>query len=148
MKIRPARPSDLSAIVALEQSSFTVPWSKKSIRYELEHNTLAHLFVAEDKYFELQAYAGYHEIVDECEITNICVAKSSRKIGLGTLLLETLLTDARHRGLRRASLEVRPSNHAALALYRKFGFCLVGVRKNYYPDNREDALILATDLVN
>lgn len=144
-RVRPASERDLEQIVRLEHEAFAVPWSEKSLRYELLHNDLAQLFVIVEGE-EVLAYAGYHEIIDECEITNICVARRARQQGLGEQLLGALLADARQRGLVRASLEVRPSNSAALALYRKFHFKWVGLRHAYYPDNREDALILAVNL--
>ncbi|MDO5734617.1 MAG: ribosomal protein S18-alanine N-acetyltransferase [Eubacteriales bacterium] len=144
-EIRRATIADAEEIAALEKASFTVPWSIRSIRYELSENPLAHLFIITENQAVL-GYAGYHRIIDECEITNICVLASERQRGLGEALLRQLLLDARERGLIRASLEVRPSNLAALALYAKFGFRPIGLRHKYYPDNQEDALILGLAL--
>lgn len=149
-RVRRAKPEDLLELVALERASFATPWSQKALRYELEANPFAHLFVLElqgEEASRLIGYGGYHEIVDECEVTNICIHPLERNKGLGKKLMFALLKDAKDRGLKRAVLEVRVSNAPAIGLYAHYGFTPVGLRHGYYPDNGEDALIMAVRLV-
>jgi ribosomal-protein-alanine N-acetyltransferase len=87
-------------------------------------------------------YAGMWQVMDEGHITNIAVHPEFRNYGVGSALMEALLATARSRGIVALTLEVRRSNFAAQALYRKYGFAEGGMRKAYYADNREDALIM------
>lgn len=139
--VRSLTAADAPDVYAIEQLCFPTPWSLQSIEKDLGANPLAHLVGAfwED---QLVGYAGMWQVVDEAHITNIAVLPGYRGRGIGRMLLEALLKDANVRGARSATLEVRPSNIAALALYQSQGFVIQGRRKQYYTDNGEDALIL------
>jgi ribosomal-protein-alanine N-acetyltransferase len=138
---------DLGAVQEIEGESFTTPWPPHAYRSELETNRLAHYIVA--RYNDrLVGFAGMWLMVDEAHITTFAVRKTWRRQGVGERLLLALLDLAQARGAREATLEVRPSNHPARRLYEKYGFALVGVRRRYYSDDNEDALILTTDTLD
>jgi ribosomal-protein-alanine N-acetyltransferase len=138
---------DLGDVQEIEGESFTTPWPPHAYRSELETNRLAHYIVAryDDR---LVGFAGMWLMVDEAHITTFAVRKTWRRQGVGERLLLALLDLAKARGAREATLEVRPSNHPARRLYEKYGFALVGVRRRYYSDDNEDALILTTDTLD
>jgi len=92
-------------------------------------------------------FAGMWLMLDEAHVTTIGVKRDLRGQGLGEVLFATLLDIAMHLGARRATLEVRVSNYPAQALYRKYGFHEEGIRRRYYSDNNEDALIMWSDLL-
>jgi ribosomal-protein-alanine N-acetyltransferase len=138
---------DLGAVQEIEGESFTTPWPPHAYRSELETNRLAHYIVA--RYDDqLVGFAGMWLMVDEAHITTFAVRRTWRRQGVGERLLLALLDLAQARGAREATLEVRPSNHPARRLYEKYGFALVGVRRRYYSDDNEDALILTTDTLD
>jgi [ribosomal protein S18]-alanine N-acetyltransferase len=92
-------------------------------------------------------FAGMLYAADDGHVTTVAVDEDCRRSGVATALLVALANDARSRGCTALTLEVRASNAAALGLYRRFGFAPAGVRKGYYSDNGEDALVLwATDI--
>jgi len=90
----------------------------------------------------LIGYAGLWAIEDEGHITNVAVHPDYRRMHLGSILVDMLIAQTRLEGLKRFTLEVRVSNQAAIALYEKFGFVSAGIRKGYYEDNNEDAMIM------
>lgn len=152
MKTRPMKVGDVDQVIAIERLSFPLPWSRESfIREICEIDNSRLLVVSEDEdragspeglKYEVMGYACWWEVVDECHITNFAVAPAHRRKGVGDFLLERILEDARGRGLLRATLEVRLGNAAAIALYEKWGFTAAAMRPRYYPDNREDALVM------
>lgn len=131
---------DIEGVAALEQASFAAPWSAQSFREELE-NKLAYYLLGFDE-TALIAYAGMWIIFDEAHITNVAVASSYRGKGVGKDLMREMFLAAKERKAASMTLEVRPSNVAALALYEKLGFARAGLRKNYYEDTHEDAVIM------
>ncbi|OWZ84799.1 ribosomal protein S18-alanine N-acetyltransferase [Natranaerobius trueperi] len=136
---------DISKVMEIEKCSFNSPWSENAFFHELEKNFLATYFVFEhihEEGKELFAYGGYWLIQDDCHITNIAVDPNYRGIGVGRVVLISLLTHAKERGATRATLEVRKSNESAIRLYQKLGFEQLGIRPNYYQDNNEDAIIM------
>ena len=145
MNTRPMSVSDVDQVVAIERLSFPLPWSKESfIREICEIDNSRLLVVTEDEEAtaDLMGYACWWEVVDECHITNFAVSPAYRRRGVADFLLENILEDAKARGLLRATLEVRLGNAAAIALYEKWGFTAAAMRPRYYPDNREDALVM------
>jgi ribosomal-protein-alanine N-acetyltransferase len=138
------RLDDLPAIEAIERNSFTTPWPRQAYRSELENNRLAQYLVvrAGD---EVVAYAGMWMMVDEAHITTFAVHPGWRRQRIGEQLLLSLIDIARDRHAREVTLEVRLSNLPARRLYEKYGFRPVGLRPNYYSDDREDALIMTTE---
>ncbi len=136
---------DLPAVLEIDRLSFALPWPERSFRFELTENDVAHLLVAEVAWSgrtRLAGYLGYWLLVDEMHISTLAVHPDLRGQGLGERLLLAALDQARRQGAELATLEVRPSNGAAVTLYRKYGFELVGRRRAYYRDNDEDALLM------
>ena len=157
LRIRPMRREDLAEVAAIEALSFSLPWSEAVFRRELEEISYSHLPVVEGPSSlppeaeggeelegggEILAYACWWEVTGECHITNFAVAPPVRRRGVADFLLIGLLEEARRRGARRASLEVRMGNAGAIALYEKHGFTRAAIRPKYYPDNGDDALIM------
>lgn len=137
--IEPMAETHLEAILAIERVSNGAPWSEASFRREIE-NPQAHYFVADIG--GVQGFAGYWTLIDEAHITTIAVRPEARGKGIGRALMQKLLEDAKSLGMTCATLEVRIGNVSAISLYESLGFLNSGVRKNYYPDNREDAVIM------
>lgn len=138
--IRSMRPEDIPAILDIDFTVFSLPWSKKAYEEELM-NPVAHYLVLTFNDF-IAAYVGIWIILDEAHITNIAVAPEYQKHGYGEILLNKLIAYAKRLGAESMTLEVRKTNLAAQKLYRKLGFTEYGVRSRYYSDNNEDALIM------
>ena len=136
--------TDVDDIEALEFACFASPWSRDSLLYELTDNPLSTYVVAEMEGHVI-GYVGVWSILDEGHITNVAVSPDYRRQHVGSLLIYHMLKSTMEAGLVRHTLEVRAGNEAALALYRKFGFTEAGVRKGYYEDNGEDAIIMWRD---
>ena len=136
--------ADLDAVVAIEEATFPTPWSKDSFRQEIERNVAARYLVAE-KDGQVIGYAGAWVILDESHITNIAIAEVQRGNGYGRVLTQALMQYLANLGAEYATLEVRKSNIRAQNLYKSLGFIQLGVRKRYYEDNQEDALIMVCD---
>lgn len=141
VSIRPMELADIPAVLVVDRSSFPTPWSAKAFQGELKANVYAHYFVAE-RDGEVVGYAGVWTVLDEAHVTNIAVHPDHRRLGIGRLLLATLVTRAIEQGCDSIMLEVRKSNHTAQKLYRDFGFEPRGIRRGYYTDNNEDAIIM------
>lgn len=141
MKTRKGGPEDLESLYAIEVASFSTPWSKKALALDLE-NPLSHYILLEDDQGKVLGYGGMMKLVDEGHILNIALAPEAQGKGYSHRLMEAMVDLAQDLGIRAMTLEVRPSNEPALALYEDFGFKVGGRRKNYYIDNQEDALIL------
>lgn len=137
-------PADLDAVTAVERASYSSGWPATAFAHEIEHNRLARYFVLEVG-DDLVGFAGTWLMVDEAHVVTIAVRPDLRRAGYGRLLLHALILAARHAGMEAATLEVRVSNEAARALYRRYGFWDVGERKKYYQDNGEDAIIMTTE---
>lgn len=141
ISIRDMKESDLDRIMEIEKKVFSPPWSKEAFLLELTNNLLAKYIVAEVD-GELAGYGGIWLIVDEGHITNVAVDEKHRGIGVGNKLLEGLIQLCMDRNILAITLEVRESNEVAKSLYRKYDFKEYGVRKKYYHDNNEDAIIM------
>lgn len=140
LTFRKMLPTDAAAVEKVERACFSMPWSRESFWEEAAQEAAYYLLATADE--EVVGYVGVWLLGDEGHITNVAVAPEMRRCGVGTALLLALMRIAYERGVRSMTLEVRPSNEAALALYRKFGFRSVGRRPHYYTDNDEDAEIL------
>lgn len=137
-----ASPEDLKAVADLQRQSFSRAWGADAIQWELSNTDAARLYTVRENSGALVAYCACWLVVDELHINSLAVEPSSRRQGIARWLLERVLADAVSAGARSATLEVRHSNSAARALYEGLGFRVEGVRRNYYEDPREDALIL------
>lgn len=143
--LRPMTLDDLPAVMEIDRLSFALPWPERSFRFELTGNDASHLLVAEMPFGRegrIAGFLGYWLLVDEMHISTLAVHPEIRGQGIGERLLLAGLEQAWIQGAEMSTLEVRPSNKAALALYRKYGYELVGRRRAYYQDNNEDALLL------
>lgn len=136
---------DIDNVLLVERRSFTAPWSRQAFMTELLDNQFAYYIVAQHAE-QIIGYAGVWLIVDEGHVTNIAVDPKYRGWHVGETLLRTLMALCVARGGRRMTLEVRVTNEVAQNLYRKLDFTGAGIRKGYYTDNREDALIMWADL--
>lgn len=143
IEIAPMTAADISAVLEIERRSFPTPWPRDAYAHELENNRTAVYMVARREGL-LVGYAGMWVVLDEAHITTIAVDPPQRGQGIGEGLLIALIERAGERGARWIQLEVRRSNAIAQALYRKYGFRDVGVRRNYYSDNGEDAIVMWT----
>jgi tRNA threonylcarbamoyl adenosine modification protein YeaZ/ribosomal-protein-alanine acetyltransferase len=133
---------DLRAVEALQRQSFTNPWGAESIRWELENTDVARLYVVRGPDKALVAYCAFWMIFDELHINSLAVEVARRRHGVARDLLRRVMRDATAAGARAATLEVRRSNEPALALYEGLGFKVEAVRRDYYQEPREDALVL------
>ena len=139
--VRPMAIADVDGVMAVEKDSFSTPWSRSAFEEELAQNRLARYIVAEED-GQVVGYAGMWLVINEAHVTNVAVSGSRRGEGIGRLLMETLMKLARENGMGSMTLEVRVSNMVARHLYETLGFAEAGIRKNYYSETKEDALIL------
>lgn len=136
----------VSQIAQLEAQCFSDPWSEKSIASELE-NPLSLWLVAEEN-GQVFGYVGSQTVLDESDMMNVAVDPRFRRQGIARALIETLIAELSKMGSRCLRLEVRVSNENARALYARMGFQQLGLRKNYYHNPKEDALILGKEWEN
>lgn len=141
IKIVKTEASHINDIITIEKLSFTIPWTKNAFIRELKNNEFA-IYLSADIGNKVIGYAGMWKIFDEGHITNIAVHPEFRNIGVGSMLLEGLIDTSRREGITKMTLEVRKSNKVAQSLYTKYGFKAAGIRKEYYADNGEDAVIM------
>jgi ribosomal-protein-alanine N-acetyltransferase len=160
--VEPMALADVDQVMQIERVSFSAPWSARAYRYEITENSHSTMRVVRPKPrwhsplgLALQrlvgnvpgpvlGYAGAWHLVDELHVSTIAVHPDWRRRGLGELLLLSLVDRGLELGVRRATLEVRASNLAAQALYRKYGFETLSMQKAYYSDNNEAAYIMGT----
>jgi len=141
IEIVPMEEAHLDMVSALENECFVIPWTRKAFADELKDTKMKIYFVAVENGAVL-GYAGMWHIVNEGHITNVAVAEAQRKRGIGDLLVKRLVEAARALEMIGLTLEVRISNYNAQRLYTRNGFKPDGIRKNYYEDTREDAVIM------
>ncbi len=131
---------DLDAVVIVENQSFSSPWTRQAFNDELENQLAYYLLAIFDD--RVVGYVGMWLILDEAHITNVAVLPSYRKLGIGKCMMRKALDIAKAKGALSMTLEVRPSNAVALVLYKNIGFENAGLRKKYYEDTQEDAIIM------
>lgn len=132
---------DLEQVVEIEQQNFSVPWTENGFfSFLLRSDTLFLVAKEEDR---ILGYMGIMMVLDEGEITNVSVAQTARRRGVGRLLVQTMLDKMRRAGLNMIHLEVRKSNTPAIRLYEQFAFVQDGERKNYYEEPTEDAVLMS-----
>lgn len=137
---------DVDGVQVVERASFPLPWPANAFRHELTQNRNARYVVARDGE-RIVAYAGLWLMVDEAHITTFAVLPEVRRRRIGERLLQRLFEIAQEMKAEWLTLEVRASNLAAQRLYEKYGFRRAGVRRRYYSDNNEDALIMWTERI-
>ena len=139
IQLRPLLEADLPAVLAIEEASFSSPWTQTSFLHEL-HSPHSQLTVAE-RQEKIVGYLCCWYVADEVHILDVAVHPEARRQGIGEHLLGHALANGRQKAARSANLEVRRSNLPARALYEKFGFSEIAVRRRYYSDG-EDALLM------
>lgn len=132
-------------VLAVEQASFTNPWTREMYVSELANQGVSFCFVARADDGAVIGFCSFWRVLDELHINNLAVLPDFRRHGVGSQLLARALAEGASLGARRATLEVRRSNDAARLLYERFGFTIAGVRRAYYTSPVEDALILWKD---
>ena len=137
-----ASPSEIDAILAIEEASFTNPWTREMYLAELRNDGVSFFYLARDPERRTIGFCSVWRVLDELHINNLAVLPAWRRAGIGSALLTHVLDEGARMGARRATLEVRRSNEAARQLYERFGFSVVGVRQGYYSNPVEDALVL------
>ncbi|RSK29206.1 ribosomal-protein-alanine N-acetyltransferase [Bacillus sp. HMF5848] len=132
---------DLDEVMEIERASFTLPWKREAYENELLHNQYARYIVLEHE-GHIAGYCGMWLVIDEAHITNVAISPSYRGKKLGDAIMRYALQFAYQHGAATATLEVRISNMVARNLYKKLGFLEGGIRKHYYQDNGEDAIVM------
>ena len=143
--IRLAERRDISELLFIEESQFPEPWTRRILLDEIS-NTETRRYTVAVQHKRIIGYLGVMFVLDELHVNTIGTLPGEEGRGIASSLLDDAWADAKVRGLKRATLEVAVSNDRAIALYRRYGFAPVGVRKNYYERTNEDALILWADL--
>ncbi len=143
--IREMCSEDIDDVMKVDMASFTAPWPYEIYEQEVNHNNHAHYFVIKESK-KVIGYVGLWIVEDDAQITNIALLPEFRGYKIGEKLFGFAMQYAIQQGANRLSLEVRVSNIVAQKLYRKFGLVPGGIRKKYYPDNGEDALVMWVNL--
>jgi ribosomal-protein-alanine N-acetyltransferase len=144
--VRAMQPGDIPAVMEIDRVSFPNPWPENTYQYELRKNPASHLMVIQSRETaQVVGVAGYWLVIDEAHISTFAIQTVWRNRGVGKVLMAALLRHAAGRGAACAMLEVRAGNKAAQALYAGFGFKAVGLRKGYYKNNGEDAVLMTAD---
>ena len=133
-------PEDAEGVATVERESFPTPWSREDFWREASNDFACYIVVLDD--MEIIGFAGCWISFEEAQVTNIALTSAQRGRGLGKVLMAKLMCAAAERGADRMTLEVRPSNTVARNLYKQMGFAETGIRKGYYQDDGEDAIIM------
>ena len=140
MKIEKMTKEHLESVYIIETECFSHPWSKQSLENELNNDTSLFWVATENN--DVIGYIGMSVVIDEGYIFNVAVSETYRKKGVGSALINEIVTYGKKNNLCFITLEVRESNINAQSLYSKFGFIKVGERKNYYSEPKENAILL------
>ena len=136
--------ADLDQVCRLEEESFLTPWSRKALLDEI-NNPLANYLLVMDGDIAV-AYGGFWAVGPEGNINNIAVAPAYRGRGISKILMGALIERAEDKGIKELFLEVRASNYIAQKLYRSLDFKMIDVRRGYYADTDEDALVMVLEI--
>jgi ribosomal-protein-alanine N-acetyltransferase len=138
---------DLRSVLEIEELSFPHPWHESTFRGEIQHRPISFpLVIVHSTLNRVIGYIIFWVIGEDVQINNIAIHPDFRGMGVGEQILRQVIEQVKFRGAGLITLEVRPSNTAALALYKKLGFKLLGIRKGYYTIPPEDALVLGLHL--
>lgn len=140
MIIRKMEERDITEVAAIEEETFSSPWSADSFSKESKNKNNIYLVVEDNG--EIIGYCGLWGVVGEGQITNVAVRKDNRNRGVGRIMLTKLLELGVNQGLESFTLEVRESNKSALHIYQSLGFYSVGIRKDFYTEPTENAVIM------
>ena len=141
LNLRDLSERDIPLLKQIEEEAYEVGWSKGNLVDALNENYIAKALINNSV---MVGYYFWQKVLDECHLLNFTIASERQRRGLGNWMLSQLLLSLRTKGIAAIYLEVRPSNETAISLYSKFGFSIIGRRKNYYPGKefREDALVM------
>lgn len=140
MKIQKLTEQHIDGVLKIENECFSHPWSRESLISELNNPTSVFYAALEGE--EVTGYIGMSAVMDEGYIFNVAVTEAQRQKGIGSALINGLLTHCKKNNFAFVTLEVRESNQKAVSLYSHFGFVKVGERKNYYRDPAENAILM------
>lgn len=140
-EIIPMTEAHIDGVLAVEEATFSIPWTRQDFEREIKENNMAIYYVAVAE-GNIVGYAGMWHVITEGHITNVAVLEDYRKQGIGDALMHKLEEVAEEKEMIGITLEVRMNNAAAQKLYYKHGYRAEGLRKNYYPDTHEDAVIM------
>lgn len=132
---------DIDAVLAIEEASFTNPWTRAMYLAELEHKDVARIVLAKD-HARVIGFCSFWLVQNEIHINNLAVLPEHRRRGAASAILRRVLADCARAGAQRAMLEMRRSNDAARQLYERLGFRVAGLRRGYYSHPTEDAVVL------
>jgi ribosomal-protein-alanine N-acetyltransferase len=135
----------IPSVLEIEAASFTSPWTREMYLSELENRNVSYCFLASFDNGPAIGFCSFWRVLDELHINNLAVLPDFRHRGVGAELLAFVLNEGARLGALRATLEVRRSNTPALMLYERYGFTVAGIRRDYYTNPQEDALILWKD---
>lgn len=141
LTLRRMEVADLPAVAQIEEKLFRSPWTEAMFREDIDQEYALMLVVLDGE--RVAAYLVSYQVLDEMHIANVAVHPDCQRQGIAAAMLQTLLEAARERGYQLAHLEVRKSNDGAIALYERLGFEKVGLRKNYYEIEQEDAVLMS-----
>lgn len=144
--IRKMEIADVDQVMEVERVSFTTPWTTDIFYQEIVDNQYAYYYVIEWN-GRIVGYVGTWVVLEDAQVTNIAIMPELRGNKLGEKLFQYMLLQIKQIGATRLSLEVRESNIPAQKLYRKFGLVPGGIRKNYYTDNQEDAIVMWVNIL-
>ncbi len=144
--IRKMEIADVDQVMEVERVSFTTPWTTVIFYQEIVDNQYAYYYVIEWN-GRIVGYVGTWVVLEDAQVTNIAIMPELRGNKLGEKLFQYMLLQIKLIGATRLSLEVRESNIPAQKLYRKFGLVPGGIRKNYYTDNQEDAIVMWVNIL-
>ncbi len=140
LRLERLREEHIPAILQIEKVANGAPWSERSFRNELSHpHGVFFTALLEGK---VVGYGGVWLLVDEAHITTVAVEETLRRNGIGRRIMLDLLKAAKERGMTCSTLEVRAGNVGAIKLYEGLGYAVTATRKGYYPDNKEDAVVM------
>jgi len=141
----PMTPAHLDGVMEVEQRSYLTPWSRDAFLSEILQSYTIYLVACQGE--QVAAIGGMHVVWEDAHVTNIAVHPAFRGRGLGEQMMRELIDRAARRGARRMTLEVRASNTPAQGLYKKLGFVTApgAIRKGYYTDTNEDAIVMWKD---
>ena len=138
--IEELNPAHIDEICEIEKRCFSDAWSRQSFVEELENENSVFLVIKMDD--RIVSYGAFWYIVDDAQIMNVAVDIDYKGMKISHILMDEMIKRARDKNMATMSLEVRVSNEVAINLYKGHGFEIVGVRKQYYQDNKEDAYIM------
>lgn len=140
LRFEPLNEQHIPKILDIESRTNGAPWSERAFRNELTHSD--RIFLVALVGGEIVGYGGVWLVIDEAHVTTLAIAEEHRKQGIGKKLMIELLEKSKEADMVCSTLEVRASNEAALKLYEALGYKQIAKRKGYYPDNKEDAVVM------